>query len=217
MIFSGRYDGRRISNLLRINCTYAGSDSTRLRTMIPNEEFDELITRIRAGDPAAATELVQQFEPQIRREIRLRLTDRQLRQTLDSIDISQSIFGNFFVRATLGEFDFDRPEQLLGLLATMARNKVIDHHRRLKTQKNTLEVARKKKNNEQTTASSIIAGKELVEEFQSRMSEEEKIIAGLRKDGRTWAEIGNQLHEKPEALRKRLSRACDRIMLELEI
>src|SRR5262249_59760573 len=94
----------------------------------PEEEpgFGALMARLRAGAGAAATQLVQTYEKEIRRTIRLKLTDPRLRRTLDSMDICQSVLGNFFVRATAGQFDIDTPEQLLRLLMTMARNKLID-------------------------------------------------------------------------------------------
>lgn len=53
-----------------------------------------------------------------------------MRRTLDSADICQSVFANFFVKATLGDLEFDRPEHLLRLLSQMVRNKLIDRHRR---------------------------------------------------------------------------------------
>jgi RNA polymerase sigma-70 factor (ECF subfamily) len=93
-------------------------------------DFAELFRRVRAGDADAAEALVREYEPEIRREVRLRLTDPKLRRVLDSMDVCQSVLGNFFVRATLGQFDLESPQQLLGLLTTMARHKVIDHQRR---------------------------------------------------------------------------------------
>ena len=37
--------------------------------------FEELLRRVRAGDQAAARELVQRYEPTIRRAVRFRLSD----------------------------------------------------------------------------------------------------------------------------------------------
>ena len=50
-------------------------------------EFDELLSRVRRGDQLAASELVRLYEPEIRREVRLRLTSAAMRRTLDSLDI----------------------------------------------------------------------------------------------------------------------------------
>src|SRR6516164_3751579 len=86
--------------------------------------FAELIRRVRARDADAAAEVVRRYEPEIRRAVRVRLTDPGLRRVLDSMDICQSVLGNFFVRAAAGQFDLDRPEQLIKLLARMARNRL---------------------------------------------------------------------------------------------
>ena len=94
------------------------------------DSFNLLFLKVRSGDPQAATELVNEFEPEIRREVRLRLRSAELRRTMDSMDVCQSVLGNFFVRVALGQFDLSRPEQLSALLIKMARNKVIDLHRR---------------------------------------------------------------------------------------
>src|SRR5437588_9826371 len=85
--------------------------------------FSELIRRIRAGEETAAAELVQRYESTIRRVVRLRL-DPRLRRVCDSMDICQAVLCSFFVRAASGQYELETPEQLLKLLATMARNKL---------------------------------------------------------------------------------------------
>src|SRR6516164_6643213 len=99
-----------------------------------NEEnqFQELIRRVRSGDAGAASELVRSYEPAIRRAARVRLVDPRLGRVLDSMDICQSVLASFFVRAALGQYELNTPDQLLRLLATMARNKLANqaHGRR---------------------------------------------------------------------------------------
>ena len=56
------------------------------------EKFDQLIVRVRDGDDGAASELLLNYEPEIRREIRMRLTNPKLRRIVDSMDISQSVW-----------------------------------------------------------------------------------------------------------------------------
>src|SRR5215831_994867 len=91
--------------------------------------FPDFIRRVRAGDSQAAAELVRQFEPEIRRYIRVRLTDPALYRLYDTDDLLQSVLGNFFVRLMAGQFDLDQPEQLIKLLVTMAHNKLVDKAR----------------------------------------------------------------------------------------
>src|SRR6516165_1899580 len=61
--------------------------------------FQDLIRRIRAGDPEAAAELVRRYEPTIRRAVRVRLVDARLGALLDSLDVCQSVLASFFVRS----------------------------------------------------------------------------------------------------------------------
>lgn len=92
--------------------------------MPEDEPFRDLICRVRAGDEQAAYELVRRYEPAIRAAVRVRLSDPGLRRVLDSMDVCQSVFLNFFMRAASGQFELETPEHLLRLLVTMARNKL---------------------------------------------------------------------------------------------
>src|SRR6516162_6904582 len=98
--------------------------------MFDEPSFRDLIRRVRAGDQQAATDLVREYESEIRRAIRVKLTDPSMCRVLDSMDICQSVMANFFVRARGGQFDLERPDQLLRLLVTMARNKLLDQVRK---------------------------------------------------------------------------------------
>lgn len=181
----------------------------------------DLIRRIREGDGAAAAELVQSYEPAIRRVVRLRLNDSRLRRTFDSMDICQSVLGSFFVRAALGQYELTTADQLLKLLVQMARHKVIDQVRKQRAgQRDQRRVIDDSEAAAmlaaiQPTASAYVAGKELLELVRSRLSPEERELADLRAAGREWNEIAAERAESAEALRKRLSRALDRVSQEL--
>ena len=95
--------------------------------MSQDDGFIEFIRRVRAGDEEASAELVRVYEPAIRVAVRARLTDPRLRRLLDSTDVCQSVLGNFFGRATSGQFELKDPKQLVALLVTMARNRITNH------------------------------------------------------------------------------------------
>ena len=84
---------------------------------------------MRAGDEAAAAEVVRRYERALLREIRLRLRDPRLRRALDSGDICQSVLASFFLRAASGQYDLQQSGQLLKLLVAMARNKLASQAR----------------------------------------------------------------------------------------
>ena len=48
--------------------------------MTPDHSFHDLVRRVRSGDDAAAAELVRHYGPALRRAVRARLTDRNLRR-----------------------------------------------------------------------------------------------------------------------------------------
>src|SRR5438477_170286 len=60
-----------------------------------------------------------------------------------------------------------------------------------------------------------VAAEELLHEARRRLTEGERRLADFRADGRDWADIAAELGESPVVLRKRFSRALDRVTREL--
>ena len=54
-------------------------------------------------------------------------------------------------------------------------------------------------------------------EFRRRLTEEERRLADLRGEGYTWEEIAARVGGTPQARRKQLARAVDRVARELEL
>jgi RNA polymerase sigma-70 factor (ECF subfamily) len=191
--------------------------------MSADTTFDDLIARVRAGDEEAAAELVREYEPEIRREIRFLLTDRSLRRIVESADICQSVLANFFARAALGQFELREPRQLIRLLFTMAQNKVREWARRQYAERRDRhrerpldgEIHSVKLMAGDPTPSQLAAGAELLDEFRKRLSDEERELADRRAAGFEWTEIARELGGTPDALRKRLGRALNRVAGEL--
>jgi RNA polymerase sigma-70 factor (ECF subfamily) len=185
--------------------------------------FEDLIRRVRAGDQDAAAALVQRYEPAIRRAVRFRLSDTRLVRVLDSMDICQSVFASFFVRTAAGQFDIDQPDQLMKLLVVMARNKLAkqvsgqqaqcrDYRRTQGSEVDAGQIA-----GDGESPSMAVAGKELLSAAEKLFSEDERKLRDLRKEGLDWIAIAKQLGSTPEALRKKLTRALDRVASELNI
>src|SRR5262245_41519152 len=183
--------------------------------------FQDLIRRVRAGEADAAAELVRSYEPAIRRVVRLRLNDTRLRRAFDSMDVCQSVLATFFVRAALGQYDLDSPEQLLKLLAQVARHKLADQVRREQAGRRDFpRLADDSRAGEGVAApgaspSEQVARGELLQEVRRRLSPEERELAELRAEGRDWAAIAADKGEGAEALRKRLARGLDRVAQQL--
>jgi RNA polymerase sigma-70 factor (ECF subfamily) len=182
--------------------------------------FSDFLERIRAGDQLAAAELVRQYEPTIRRVVRFRLVDSRLGAVLESADICQSVLASFFVRAASGQFELNDSEDLVKLLVTMAKNKLASRARKEQAEcrdnrRAQAGVDADRLPGAEPTPSYHIATKELLEEVQRRLTPDERQLADLRNQGLDWAAIAEQLGESPVVLRKRLSRALDRVTREL--
>jgi RNA polymerase sigma-70 factor (ECF subfamily) len=185
--------------------------------MEPLESFQDLIRRVRAGDEEAAAELVRLYEPEVRRAVRMSLTDPRLRRTLDSVDICQSVLANFFVKVMGGSFAFDEPSQLVRLLVTMARNKLVDrtrqpsHHKEAHADPEFFEgIAGPEK-----SPSQIIAHEELVRAVRGELTEDERLIAEQRAAGLEWATIARNVGGTADGVRKKLTKAVARVCARL--
>jgi RNA polymerase sigma-70 factor (ECF subfamily) len=193
------------------------------RTIHTGQEFRELIRRVRAGDDQAAAELVHVYEPHVRRAVRIRLGVARLRRVVDSMDISQSVLGTFFIRAAAGQFQLDTPRQLVSLLARMAENRVRDWQRRysaLRRDKRR-EVSLSRLAHEPMARTLTLTQErdsaETLEEVLLRLSPDDRELVERRRAGDSWATIAEDIHKTPDALRMQLRRAVDRALQELEL
>jgi RNA polymerase sigma-70 factor (ECF subfamily) len=190
--------------------------------VVDSPSFVDLLERVRSGDQEAATLLVNQFEPELRRTVRVRLTDPRLRRFVDSADICQSVLANFFIRVRIGEFDLHKPDQLLHLLLTMARNKVLDKARRQQARKRDQrriegnpDVALENVQGHEPEPTHVIECQDLLEQVRRLLDDEERYLADQRGQGKEWPEIAAELGARPDALRKKLTRALDRVTARL--
>ncbi|WZO97818.1 ECF-type sigma factor [Isosphaeraceae bacterium EP7] len=188
-----------------------------------DSHFNRLVERLRAGDEDAVAELVRDYEPFIRRSIRLRLRDQRLRRMFDSMDICQSVLASFCVRAALGQYDLDEPSQLPKLLNTMARNKLAHEVQRLRAGRRDYRRAEPMESGFAGPASTadspseMISRGELLSEFRSHLTEEEKQIVALRDSGLDWVGLAARMGGTPDGRRMQLTRAISRIALALRI
>jgi RNA polymerase sigma-70 factor (ECF subfamily) len=189
----------------------------------PRDEYAEFIRRIRQGDERAAEDLVRRYEAEIRLEVRswLRLRNPALRRVFDSMDICQSVLASFFARAAVGDFDLEEPPQLIRLLVGMARNKVAEqarHHQRQRRdvrRVGAIDIQEGILTARQATPSRLASGRELLQKFRERLSEDERRIADLRSKGYDWAAVAAELGGTAEGRRKQLARAVVRVEEDL--
>jgi RNA polymerase sigma factor (sigma-70 family) len=179
------------------------------------QSFADFIRRIRAGDQEAAAELIREYEPVIRLEVRRRLRDPGLYRLFDSVDICQSVMMSFFMRAAAGQYELDQPQQLLKLLVAMAHNKLAFQARKLRAQRR--DTRREIDGNGadlqaiSPSQNRVVAGRDLLREVHRHLNGEERHLTELRGQGHTWPEIAATLGGTPQARRRQLTRALDRV------
>ncbi len=185
--------------------------------------FDELIRRVRNRDQEAARELTLRYEKVIRRVVRIHLRDARLRQVMDSMDVCQSVLATFFVRTALGQYDLDSPENLVNLLASIARNKLTNQVNHLRAQRrdvrknSSLDSDGMQAKDRASDPSEQASAREILEKVWERLDPHDRYLAEQRSLGRTWKEIAAELGGLDVTLRKKLTRSLDRAMSELGI
>jgi DNA-directed RNA polymerase specialized sigma24 family protein len=179
-------------------------------------DFDKFLMALRAGDEQATAELVRRYEPYLRKIIRMRMTDPCLRRVFDSVDICQSVLGEFFRQLADGSYQFENPDCLRALLATMARNKVIARARHERRHgggipENSDLLAARPRPDEQ------VLTRDLVQAIRDRLSAQECRLLEQRLEGRTWPEIAAADGGQADALRIMWARAVARIRRQFEL
>lgn len=177
-----------------------------------NDDFAELVRKARKGDPHAAEELVRQYEPAIRRELRFRLP-RSQRYLIDSLDLCQSVFGSFFIRMAAGQYEVADPGQLLGLLTGMARNKILE---KLRKRREVPDDHQEPPSTDDDPTWQVMLA-DLMENIAKRLAPHERVLWVRRREDRTWEEIAAEVGGTPNALKKQYSRAMLRVGEELDL
>lgn len=203
-------------------------------------QFEDLMHRLRQGDSAAADEFVSYFEPELRRIARVRLRDPRLQSLADSVDISQSVFGKFFQRYS-ADGQIQTKEQLLALLATMTKNRVIDLARKHKSPadnpadgSNTGSTERPSVGQRfsprevcqigdldamlsESGPSTVVTSQDLAAHIRRKLSDEEYDLVVRRNQGQSWSDIADAIGRSAESMRKQLARALERVRHEIEM
>jgi RNA polymerase sigma factor (sigma-70 family) len=179
--------------------------------------FEDLIRLARAGDEAAAASLTHAYEPFIRRFVRFRMRRRsdhdRLQPEIDSADICQSVFKSLFVGLKGGRFDLNRPEQLHKLLAAMVRFKVATRARRPGVAlREVLDLDESDHRPDSAPSpEKAVEDRDLLETIVKRFDGDELDLLVRRLDDQPWAAIAAAVGGTPQALRKRLTRALERV------
>jgi RNA polymerase sigma-70 factor (ECF subfamily) len=185
----------------------------------PPEDLAALLTRVRGGDEAALTQLLQQYEPRLRTTARV-LLGPLLRPHMDSLDLVQSVHRVLLPGLRDGKFDVSCPEQLIGLALTVIRRKVARNWRRFQREQNfadgpgrggaTAEACIPSRSAQDDPANAAQVN-DTLQHLLDGLNEEERCLIELRLEGYSTVEIAERLHCDAHALRARLSRLRQRL------
>jgi DNA-directed RNA polymerase specialized sigma24 family protein len=192
--------------------------------MFEETSVRDLLRRVRAGDQEAVRELAIRYEPDVRRAARGPLQERRLQRLLDSGDVCQMVFTEFFARVADGQYEVEESDALARLLGTMARNQVRDqsrHHRAVRRDHRRLpdlsEHCLGGLVDDGPTPSCIVSTRELVAEVTRRLSADERDLLEQRALGHEWTTLARTRGGTAVALRKKLTRALRRVAIEMDL
>ena len=120
----------------------------------------------------------------------------------------------------MGQFKLEKADDLKKLLATMARNKLATKARQPQVRRRDYRgleadsVARDPLLAPDSSPSRIVAGRELLQAVQERLTAEERSLAEQRAAGFGWAEIAATSGRVPKRC-ARIARALGRVIKEL--
>ena len=191
--------------------------------------FAGRLDRLRSGDDTEIEQFVEKYEPFIRRTLRFRIARASLQPAADSVDVCQSVLIGFLMRLSAGGYELHCEEDLRKLLASIANKKFLRLNRhemaakRCRAQTQSLsdlpELAARSVGFPGASAGNSTVSRlntnDLLNQLSLRMSSQEMQLYRLRSQGNNWTTIGEQLGETPSLLRKRLSRAIQRVATEL--
>jgi RNA polymerase sigma factor (sigma-70 family) len=179
--------------------------------------LQELLRRIQAGDDSAAAEFFRAYEPHVRRVVRARMRIPGMRRVSDSSDLCQVVLASLLVGSAVGRYNVEDTEAMKKLLARIAANRVIDLARKPEFRKPAVSVVGAGGTGveavaPESTPASQLALSELIKKADQLLTDVERPIAELRKEGLSWEAIGHRLGKSADAVRKSLDRAARRIM-----
>ena len=177
--------------------------------------FDALIAEARNGSDLAANIIVERYQPHVLHVIRRKM-HRDMRQKFDSQDFLQAVWKSFFSnREEL--LEASDPRQLIGYLAAMAKNKLLDETRRQKnTQKRDLSReqplhpdGRDTHAGREDTPSQVVMAQEALDRLIEGTSDRDRQIVLLKVNGEHINEIAKKFSVSSRTVRRVLARLED--------
>ncbi|MCI0455936.1 MAG: sigma-70 family RNA polymerase sigma factor [Gemmataceae bacterium] len=180
--------------------------------------FHELLEQVRQGSEEAVRQLLEHYGKHILTVIRQKLDD-DMRSVFDSTDFLQDVWASFFRGDR--ELTFHNPTALIRFLVRMARNKVTDQMRRLKSgQRHNIDREQSLDGSAKFIADELTAAEPGPGEQAVAREEWEQLLAGcpdyqrrileMLVQGHTHEEIGHTLGLHEKTVRRLIERIAAR-------
>jgi len=175
--------------------------------------FQRFIEILRSGDAEAVDRLLSDFDPFLRRAIRLRLFDRRTRRVVDTSDILQSLLKDFLGREQ-ADGAAASSERLRAYLTAAAKYKISS-----KTRKERRRIVDLSDVAEPVSAepppSQAVEDRDLIDAVRSRLDDANRRLFDLSQHGQTWRQIANDIGGHPDTLRIQLRRSVAAALSEI--
>ncbi len=187
--------------------------------MSENQAFLDLLARAREGDEEAMSDLVRQYEAEVRIVARARL-GAALRPYIDSVDLVQSVHRSLIIGLRNDRFELASPENLIALAVSIVRRKVARHWRRVRRQQRlsaqldpTQELSHVlvSLSQDNVDPAAVVTMKDQVESVLRTLDENDRQLIELRLEGFGTAEAARKLGLDPDVSRVRLNRLRKRL------
>lgn len=188
------------------------------------ESFSEYLARLQAGDEAAWGDLLHRYDDWIRDWIRAWINDHGLRREVDSADVRQSIFADFFRLAPTRYGQLRSMTELRRLLLVLSLNRLRNRARRRRPQPLPDDGSRAfaARDPSPSQHAELHEGEQLLEEFRNALTPELRDVFGWKEEeGLTWPEVGQRCGllnpQAVHALEVRYHRALARVARQFEL
>ncbi|MCA9262899.1 MAG: sigma-70 family RNA polymerase sigma factor [Planctomycetales bacterium] len=185
-----------------------------------DDDFKELIAKVRAGTPGAMEDLAQLYEDRIRLVARQQLGPA-LRPYIDSVDLVQSAHRSVLIGLQRGKLELYSPEKLVGLAVLIVRRKVARHWRKMRRQQRLSSDGSPREENLPDVVSAltdpggnpadVAARRDSLRRLYEQLDETQRRVVEMRFEGFSTAEIARQLGINGDSLRVQLSRLRARL------
>jgi DNA-directed RNA polymerase specialized sigma24 family protein len=175
--------------------------------------FQEFFEILRFGDAEAVERLLSDFDPFLRRAIRLRLCDRRARRVVDTSDILQSLLKDYLGREGT-DAGAASSRRLRAYLTAAAQYKISSKTRKERRRIADLGDVAEPVSPERPPSEQA-EDRDFIDAIRSRLDDKDGRLFDLSQQGRTWQQIANEVGGHPDTLRIRLRRTVASALAEI--